>query len=571
MNNNRALLSFFALIIIIGYVIELYAIFKINNYPCEDAFITFRFSRNLAEGAGPVFNPGEHVEGYSNFIWMTAIAGAHKLGLDMASFSRFIGGLCNILTLLLIWYIPCRYFAIRGYGTLFAPLLYVLFLPFHYLATNGLETSAYTFLLLLCTHNVLWAQNRPLPFALSSFGFLLLALTRPEGNLFFAFYIAYIVLRCLFNRESLKPYLPGFFIFIAGYSLFVLWRLSYYHLPLPNTYYAKTASFPLIVRAGLGVFTLKGFLTHYPYLVIFLLMFWKAEKLAAEKHAVVPVILFIACGLCFNIFFVGFEWVPFFRHITPLIPLVLILCQLIVCSLWNSVVCSQSKRQRLIWGSTIVFCFVMAGEQFFFDLTLNLRLRDLDSFAYYNQKTFGDWVKKELADKYLLCLGDIGRIPYYSETPTLDLFGLTSREFAELRKTYGAPDITWLPCSFSFNSYKEKERALLLKLKPEYVMLYNFQLKGSDTYPGSSVGIADHADFKERYAYLGTFNIIPKTTSPSWPKPYNFFDVLDLSSGIFAWIYNGWGYDIYVRKDSPGKRFRFELYPDDRIKNIITY
>ena len=102
-------------------------------------------------------------------------------------------------------------------------------------------------------------------------------------------------------------------------------------------------------------------------------------------------------------------------------------------------------------------------------------------------------------------------------------------------------------------------------------MLYNFQLKGSNTYPGSSVGIADHADFKERYAYLGTFNIIPKTTSPSWPKPYNFFDVLDLSSGIFAWIYNGWGYDIYVRKDSPGKRFRFELYPDDRIKNIITY
>lgn len=29
----------------------------------EDAFITFRYARNLAEGQGFVFNPGEHVLG----------------------------------------------------------------------------------------------------------------------------------------------------------------------------------------------------------------------------------------------------------------------------------------------------------------------------------------------------------------------------------------------------------------------------------------------------------------------------------------------------------------------------
>ena len=35
----------------------------------DDAFITFRYAANLAHGHGLVFNPGERVEGYSNFLW----------------------------------------------------------------------------------------------------------------------------------------------------------------------------------------------------------------------------------------------------------------------------------------------------------------------------------------------------------------------------------------------------------------------------------------------------------------------------------------------------------------------
>ena len=35
----------------------------------DDAFIAFRYVRNLLEGHGLVFNPGERVEGYSNFLW----------------------------------------------------------------------------------------------------------------------------------------------------------------------------------------------------------------------------------------------------------------------------------------------------------------------------------------------------------------------------------------------------------------------------------------------------------------------------------------------------------------------
>ena len=40
----------------------------------DDAFISFRYVRNLLEGHGLVFNPGERVEGYSNFLWVPELA-----------------------------------------------------------------------------------------------------------------------------------------------------------------------------------------------------------------------------------------------------------------------------------------------------------------------------------------------------------------------------------------------------------------------------------------------------------------------------------------------------------------
>ena len=49
------------------------------GYTNDDAYITFRYSAALAEGRGPYFNPGEHVEGYTNFSWMILAAGLYRL------------------------------------------------------------------------------------------------------------------------------------------------------------------------------------------------------------------------------------------------------------------------------------------------------------------------------------------------------------------------------------------------------------------------------------------------------------------------------------------------------------
>ncbi|MBI5290004.1 MAG: hypothetical protein HY873_13605, partial [Chloroflexi bacterium] len=49
------------------------------HYTSDDAFISYRYARNLGDGVGPVWNRGEHVEGYTNFLWVGILAGLHKL------------------------------------------------------------------------------------------------------------------------------------------------------------------------------------------------------------------------------------------------------------------------------------------------------------------------------------------------------------------------------------------------------------------------------------------------------------------------------------------------------------
>src|SRR5205809_1717348 len=55
-------------------------------FTCDDAYISFRYARHLAEGHGLVFNLGEspRVEGYSNFLWVLWLSVFERAGVDPA-------------------------------------------------------------------------------------------------------------------------------------------------------------------------------------------------------------------------------------------------------------------------------------------------------------------------------------------------------------------------------------------------------------------------------------------------------------------------------------------------------
>src|SRR5262245_33211087 len=63
MNRNRAVL----LLLILGGLLLSWAW---SAFTVDDIFISMRFAANLAKGRGPVFNPGERVEGFSTPLWV---------------------------------------------------------------------------------------------------------------------------------------------------------------------------------------------------------------------------------------------------------------------------------------------------------------------------------------------------------------------------------------------------------------------------------------------------------------------------------------------------------------------
>src|SRR5207247_899918 len=52
----------------------------LGGWLVDDAFISFRYAQHLVDGYGLVFNPGERVEGYTNFLWTMIMAAVIWIG-----------------------------------------------------------------------------------------------------------------------------------------------------------------------------------------------------------------------------------------------------------------------------------------------------------------------------------------------------------------------------------------------------------------------------------------------------------------------------------------------------------
>ncbi|MDF1535435.1 MAG: hypothetical protein P1S46_02905 [bacterium] len=58
----------------------------------DDAFISFRYAANLAQGHGLVWNTGEApIEGFTNFLWVLIMTVPHLAGIDPVAFSMILG------------------------------------------------------------------------------------------------------------------------------------------------------------------------------------------------------------------------------------------------------------------------------------------------------------------------------------------------------------------------------------------------------------------------------------------------------------------------------------------------
>ncbi|MCA8958427.1 MAG: hypothetical protein KDC87_20280, partial [Planctomycetes bacterium] len=223
-------------------------------------FISFRYAKNLVDGLGLVFNAGEHVEGYTNFLWVMILAGGMWAGFDPIVLGQWLGIGFFFATVLLLWRAAPTPLPIAAVG---------LALHWHsgLFASCGLETAMFTFLV-TSGLVVLMRAVRPTEFALAGSLWIAATMTRPDGALFYALGAGFVTVLAVAGR-SVRCWLAYAAPFVCGYLPYFLWKLAYYGYPLPNTFYAKSASEANVQQ---GLYYLRLYLQCYYVLLPALLI-----------------------------------------------------------------------------------------------------------------------------------------------------------------------------------------------------------------------------------------------------------------------------------------------------------
>ena len=402
-------------------------------YLLDDAFISFRYARNLVEGHGLVYNPGERVEGYTNFLWTLFAAGFLRIGIDPFIGTRILGvGSYLVSTAAVSWLIvrdPMPRPIWKHVSPALAPLALILPAGYASFAGTGMETSFVGLLGLA----VAWR------------GFLQPPHTRSARVIFAALTGALVATRldCVpwvalaagvtlwhpFAREpeaaplrahrvaTLRLFAPA----AAVLAVLLIGRFWYYGALLPNTYYAKVEG---LQGLTIGWLYLKAYLAGSPQVFVCLGLM-AAGLVLAESGNVRRFILYavLCTGLhALYVVTVGGDFMHYrlMFHVYPLLVAAAIAGLLVVDR--------KHALIGLVSSSALVISSlapsVLDTQYHMESLEEMYRCCGLPGIAY------GRRLKQVLPPDTVIATTMAGGIAYYSGLITIDQLGLTDREVA---------------------------------------------------------------------------------------------------------------------------------------------
>ncbi len=453
----------------------------------DDAYISYCYARNFAQGQGFVFYPGEKVEGFSNFLWTIFLSGTSSLGADIVRIAVITSLLFALGVVLLIkrfirlagsfagvrMDLPAGEGSANASGTRDASLLieacFVLlpafFFPFIFYATSGLETTPTLFFLVLGAlfHLEATRNHRPLFQIVSIFSFLAVSLFRPEGVLFLLINSLFLVA----NRHNTirEKVLLGVFPLLL-YALVVWAKSTYFGGFLPNTYYAKPgASLHYLKPITRGC----GYLVNFFLKSGFILLLPLALHSPKERQAAYArrYMWSFVLGQLIFIIYVGGDILRFDRFTLPFFPFLLLLSYMGAADLFQD----GTTLARTIKRKTVLPILTVVVFLSIIRIPLALEKRCFHDWMHARtQKETGKILERILPERSSIVTNEVGAVAYYSKLPVIDMIGLTDKVIAriihESYMTYGEGDSDW--------SVKEISDYLLSR-KPECFILPSYK------------------------------------------------------------------------------------------------
>lgn len=433
----------------------------------DDAYISFRYALNMLQGNGLVFNSGERVEGYTNFLWTMLMAIPIGLGFDPTLPSAIGTMLIGLSSIWLVYAWGLRLSAsedpkdglqssVRSLLLLTAPLILAVNTPFmlYGVRGSGMETPLFSLLMVAGAWAVHEARTPRQTFA-AGLIFALMVMTRPDGVLAVGMAGLYLLARSLpdwlkgrprFAELLCSPVATFVYGFLICFGPYYLWRYLYYGYPLPNTFYAKVGS-------GWAQY-LRGFDYSYEFAasmgwrflaVVFLLgiaaLWWrewrgKAFDWANFKLETLHLVGMIALYLVY-IVYVGGDHFPGFRFFVPLLPLIALLIQQALLQIAQLRIALLKGLEA--WPAPLGALALAALYLVFTAYQLpssDIGVAWSPVRGEYNvvekNRELGLWLRDNTPPDTVVATGIAGALPYYSGLRVIDTLGLNDLHIAHL-------------------------------------------------------------------------------------------------------------------------------------------
>jgi len=384
----------------------------------DDQMISMRYARNLVEGYGLVWNAGERVEGYTNFLWTLVMAGAHLLAVGDAKTAVVVKTVNWALAVATLFLSERLLRVFQPKPGLALPALLVtlaLCMDLVYWSVNGFETTLLTAAFLLVIVRILKESEAWRP-RFSTYVLMgLLPLIRSDAYHMWAA-AALLALSISHDRRH-TVWLLGVSLVLPG--LHLLFRRWYYGDWLPNTYYLKVVG--LSGRTVLGLRYLGRFLKNYG--VAFALAFIGA--LAAGDRRRGLLVAGLAISGCYVVV-VGGDWFSNSRLLAHFVPVVLVLSLASI----SEAIRKGAMAQLLLVLALCLSVFFQAGAY-------EPRLLQDGNGNPEPGLVAGLLIRRFTRPEAKVAVIAAGNVPYFSRRHAIDLLGRSDPHVARLQPCSG--------------------------------------------------------------------------------------------------------------------------------------
>jgi arabinofuranosyltransferase len=426
------------ILLLICIVICLYNCLQLK-FTVDDAYISMRYARHLYEGKGLVYNIGEYVEGYSNFLWVIILAFGGSLGFNLPFIANVLGILFSLLTLVVVFKLMERI----NDGVSLWSILPVIFLSTNWdftgWATGGLETALFTLLLFVTIYRFYEEViARTSSYQLSAIICGLLCLTRPEGYLFSGLYfLTFGFVEVKKRNDWLKRVTAWLAIVAIIVVPHIIWKIIYYGDILPNSFYIKVNK-PAYFERGIRY---AGFylIQSHAYLWILPIIIGIKKRLFCIYFMFIYSLIYVL-----YILWVGGDWMAL-RFFAPIIPVLIFMMVVGFKSISDY---ALSKSNPIIRYSLIFVLILYGGVTFWFNalptykygknrkFVFNEKLQILDYGALHlpegNAIEVARAFKKVLLPNEVVAASFAGFTGFYTDIRVIDTLGLNDKYIARL-------------------------------------------------------------------------------------------------------------------------------------------